>query len=166
MNISPINITEKYEDRSIEACGILNLDTWKLKLYKITYHKNSPADEKTLEIALNFFKDSATNYTSRYDIFAPSYGLGYIILHKGMDSNFIVVNWWCGENMLVTRTMLARLNDPYNYTEITATGMNVCVWDMLVHNHERNSWVENILKNPASPKTGSYLNTFYEHECH
>jgi hypothetical protein len=162
MNISPIKITEKYEDRLIEECGILEVNGWKLKLYKITYRKNSPADEKTLDIAVNFFKDAAFDYTAKYDDMTPSYGLGYVILHKGMDSNFIAVNWWSGENMLVTRAMLAPLNDPCNYNEITQTGMNICVWDMLVHNHERNAWVESILKNPSSPKTEEYINSFYK----
>ncbi len=78
-----------------------------------------------------------------------------------MDSNFIVVNWWSGENMIVTRAMLAPLSDPYNYTEVTQTGMNVCVWDMQIHNHERNAWVESILKHPSSPMTEDYINSFY-----
>ncbi len=67
MHISPIKITEKYEDRTIEQDGILDIDGWKLKLYKITYKNNTPADEKTLEIALNFFKDTAIDYTAKYD---------------------------------------------------------------------------------------------------
>ena len=160
--ISPVKISEKYEDRPVDFGGVWENDGWKFKIYRITHKKNTSADEKTLNIAKDFAKEVIADYTAKYNDAAPSYGFGYIILHKGMDSNFIAVNWWSGENMLVTRSMLAPLNDPYNYFEITESGMNVCVWDMKVHNFERNSWVENILANPTAPETAKYMDNIYK----
>jgi hypothetical protein len=162
MNTSILKITEKYEDRPVEFGGIWEDGQWKFKIYRITHKKNTPADERTLEIAKDFAKDVVLDYTTKYEIAAPSYGLGYIILHKGMDSNFIVVSWWSGENMLVTRSMLASLNDQYNYFEITESGMNVCVWDMLIHSFERNSWVKNILESPYEPHIDMYMQNIYK----
>ena len=155
INISPLVIKEKYEDRQVEFCGIWEDNSWKFKIYKITHKNNSPADEKIENTAKAFALKCVTTFT---DI-AALYGLGYIILHKGMDSNFIVINFWAGENMIRTHAFISTLENPYDYRDITETGMNVCVWDALIHNFERNSWVENILKNPDEPEIDKYMNS-------
>ncbi|HJY63808.1 MAG TPA: hypothetical protein VJ455_06610 [Ignavibacteria bacterium] len=157
MEISPIKISEPFENREIKFSGIWHDNSWRFKIYKITHKNNTPADEKTLEIAKSFANSCIAKYT---DI-APVYGLGYIILHKGMDSNFIVVCFWAGENMLRTHVMISSIDKPYEYIDKTETGMTVCVWDAIIHNFERNAWVENILNKPEHPSPDEYINSIY-----
>ena len=158
--IIPIHISEPYEERPIKFLGISEDDDWKFKIYSIVYKKNTSPDDKTIEMAKQFAKDCI----EKYHYIADSYGLGYIIIHKGMDSNFIVVNWWLGENMVCTHAFLSPLNNPYLYQEITHTGMNVCVWDSLIHCHERDAWVNFIMKNPVKPDAKGYLEEIYKQE--
>ncbi len=155
--ISLIKISEKYEDRPFEFAGLWDDNGWKFKIYKITHKSNTPADEMTFDIA----KDFAHVCIAKFTELAPAYGLGYLILHNGMDSNFIVVNFWVGENMLRTHTMISQLSSPYNYVETTHTGMNVCVWDAQIHIFERNLWVECVLSNPEDPDIDNYLASTY-----
>ena len=156
--IIPIKISEPYKERPVNFLGITGDSGWRFKLYTITYENNTPPDEKTIATAKEFAKDCI----EKYHYIADSYGLGYIIIHKGMDANFIVVNWWVGENMVCTHTFLAPLSNPNLYQEITHTGMNVCVWDTLVHFHERNAWVNHIMKNPKNPDAKGYLEDIYK----
>ena len=156
--IIPIHFSEPYEDRPVEFLELSNNDGWRFKIYSIVYKKNSAPDERTIEIAKQFAKDCI----EKYHYIADSYGLGYIIIHKGKDSNFIVINWWLGENMICTHSFLSPLNNSNLYQEITHTGMNVCVWDALIHFHERNAWVEFIMKNPDAPDINGYCESIYK----
>ncbi|MEO8512683.1 MAG: hypothetical protein ABI543_03925 [Ignavibacteria bacterium] len=157
-NMNPILISEKYESRPVKFTGLWEENGWKFKIYAITHKKNTIADEKTLNIAKVFAKKC----TSRFRELAPAYGLGYIILHKGMNCNFIVVCFWVGENMIRTHSMISTIEKPNEYTEITETGMNVCVWDAEIHNFERNSWVENILSYPDNPNEDKYIQSVFK----
>ncbi len=151
-NINPIKISERYKDRETKFLGVWKEGDWQFKLYAITHPKNTIADERTLDLAKNFARDCLRRHAD----YAPAYGLGYIILHRGMDANFIAINWWAGENMLSSHPFLAPLERPYEYKQITETGLNACVWDALVHFHERNAWVEHILS-PSRPVPDGYL---------
>jgi hypothetical protein len=155
--VNVIKISERYRDRETSFLGIWKNGEWRFKLYAITHPQNTIADDKTLGLAKEFARDSLRRHAE----FSPAYGLGYIILHRGMDANFIVINWWAGENMLSSHPFLAPLEKPYDYKEITATGLNVCVWDVLVHFHERNAWVEHILS-PSSPNPEGYMQSVME----
>lgn len=158
--IIPLQISEPYEERPIKLVEIAEDAGWTFKIYSVVYKKNAPPDERTIEMAKQFAKDCI----EKYHYIADSYGLGYIIIHKGMDSNFIVINWWLGENMICTHTFLSPLNNQYLYQEITHTGMNVCVWDELVHYHERNAWVNFIMKKPACPDIKGYIADIYKND--
>ena len=102
--IIPIHISEPYEDRPVNFLGVSGDSGWQFKIYSIVYKKNTQPDDRTIEMAKQFAKDSI----EKYHYIADSYGLGYIIIHKGMDSNFIVVNWWLGENMVCTPPFFPR----------------------------------------------------------
>jgi len=158
--IIPIHFTEPYEDRPVKFLELSEDKGWKFKIYAIVHKKNTPPDGKTIEIAKQFAKDCI----EKYHYIADSYGLGYIIIHKGRDSNFIVINWWLGENMVCTHSFLSPLNNQYLYQEITHTGMNVCVWDSLIHSFERNAWVNFIMKNPDTPDIKGYLKAIYKED--
>jgi hypothetical protein len=151
-SLSSIQFTEPYRDRKTEFLGIWENDSWKLKLYAITHHGNSRADENTIAIAGQLVQEALANHSHH----ARAYGLGYIIIHRGMDCNFIVVSWWAGENMRISRAFMATLHAPDDYHDITATGMTVCVWDEMVHAHERDAWVT-LVMTPASPDVAGYL---------
>jgi hypothetical protein len=157
MKIKPITITEKYEPRDTEFSGYWEDDRWRFKIYKVTHKKNPKADEKTLNIAKEFARKCIGEFNM-----ADYYGYGYLILHKGMDCNMIIVNIWAGENMITRFSLLSSLDDPYNYKDVTSTGMNVCVWDESIHYFERNSWVSHILLKPENPDPDAYMNETYK----
>lgn len=150
---SPIRISENYADRPTRFKGIWTIGHWRFKVYTITHHSNTEADERTAEIAGKLAAKLTTQHGSQFD----SYGLGYIILHRGMDSNFIVITWWAGENTAFTFSYLSALKQHYRYRNLNPSGCGACVWDALIHFHERNAWVQHVLRDASKPNVDGYL---------
>lgn len=86
---------------------------------------------------------------------------GYVIYHKGYDSNYIVISWWSHENMLRMFAFSSSLKATNDF-RLVQDGLNICVWDMLVHAHERNAFVKYIYMCPESPQTKKYLQDGYK----
>ncbi len=152
----PVLLSERYRDRHVEFRGVWAESGWRFKMYAITHHGNSPADERTTEIAKTF----ARRWLNEFGALTPAYGVGYILLHKGMDSNYIVVTWFAGENMICTHSAASPRLDPYNFKSITHTGLNTCVWDALLHKFERDAWVRQIMT-PETPDVEKYVSDVY-----
>ncbi len=67
--------------------------------------------------------------------------------------------------MLNTNIFLTRPEKPNDFTKISGDGIVPCIWELEIINHERISWINNILKNETNPKFKNYLkdviNTIY-----
>lgn len=135
------------------------MKTWggcRTKLYEIIYPENTPGTDAEWKIAGDLFAIKRMEFPDKRN----EAGYGYLILHKGMDSNYIVCNWWAGENMLRMFSFRASPDRPLDYGEID-NGLNICVWDMLIHNHERNSFVKYILSRADEFRVKDYLSDLY-----
>jgi hypothetical protein len=151
-------VSEDYENRNILYSDLFQTNGWKFKVYTVTHKNNTPPDEKIRSIAEHLTIESLESYGKKM----PGYGAGYIILHKGMDMNLLVINWWTGENMRCTVAYLSRINNPYEFIDVTESGCTVCVWDDLIHRFERDSWVENILSKSKNPDMDGYIKSIYK----
>lgn len=154
-----MQILNPYRPRQIHHYPVKKLEGCRTKLYEIVYPKNTTGTDIEWKIAEDLFAMKRREFYDERN----NADYGYLILHKGMDSNYIVCNWWAGENMLRMFSFGASLDQPLDYFAID-DGLNICVWDMLIHNHERNSFVNHILSQANESNVEAYLKDYYTGE--
>jgi len=59
--------------------------------------------------------------------------------------------------MLQTHIYLSKYDNLKRFTKISGDGLFACIWELEVINHERNSWITNVLKKSESPDYQSYV---------
>jgi hypothetical protein len=144
----------KFKTRPIRFIQIIEHKDWKLKLYSISSKKES-VSEKTIENALKNLDDwlSKTDSTN-----FENYKISTLILHEWEGGIFAIINWWIDENMLQHYVYLSTNENPCDYKLFSANGIVTCVWELAVLWHERNAWVEHVLKKDKNPDIETYLN--------
>jgi hypothetical protein len=85
------------------------------------------------------------------------YGVGFVGIHEGKTGNFVFVDWWADENELHHHVYVSTSEEPNELEYMTPSGLTACVWDLFLIGHERDSWVNHILKQSANPDIEGYL---------
>jgi len=155
-NLNRMKIRNKYEDRPIRSHPAWIAGKWQFKIYSIVHPSNTPPSEAEWEGAKRLVERAIAPYQSAEE----ETGTGYIIYHKGFDSNYFVVSWWARENMLRMFPYASTLMNPGQFT-LVRDGLNICVWDMLIHSHERDAWVKHVLSVPQDPDLKGYVDDKY-----
>jgi hypothetical protein len=108
------------------------------------------------------FVDSAGAVTRRVlpePAVAPPnrYGVGFVIIRAGVDSNSVVVCWWGVQNELFLRVFTSPPAKPELLTERSNTdGAITCIWGLEVIWHERQAWATHVLR-VDKPDFAGYL---------
>lgn len=145
-----------YQKRSIRFLDVVDYNDWKMKVYSISAKREFIAPglaEMAKMIVPEMLPDEA--FTDQH------YGLGFVMLHEGIDGNYIITSWWEGENMLCNHIRAAPADKPYVFRSIADTGIVSCVWELEVHYHEKKAWIQAMLDNESGPDAGKYLSLTY-----
>jgi len=140
-----------YETRPIRFLDLLERDGWRLKCYGITVDGEYPEDslvDAGLDRAVERLPTPATA--------EDRYGVGIVVVHEGADGNYVLVDWWYGENMLANHVFYSTRADPLSF-EYISPGMMACVWELRVFAFEREAWLEHVLANPDGSDIEGYL---------
>lgn len=151
-----MKIEHPYEERPITYKGLEILGGCSVKIYGISHKSNNPPDKKDWELARQLFISKRKEFEEREE----DSDLGYMIVHKGMDCNYIVCSWWAFENMIRMFSFMSTLSDPLNFMEVK-DGLGICVWDMLIHQHERQAFVNHLLLDPKKLNKEAYVRDIY-----
>lgn len=143
-----------YKPRTAEFLRIHEIEGWRIKVYTLT-HKEFFTSHEILENALASLPVWLQN-SRNYDL--PDYRIGCLIVHEGNEGVFCILNWWTGENMLQNHVYLATQERPDGFKPYSEGGIAFCVWELGIAWHERNAWVEHVLKHPDNPQFDAYLN--------
>ena len=147
-----IKLTEKYKKRPIRFLGLYLFEDWTVKIYGISYRNESPA------VA---FIENATGIAKKFlplpAIDDDRYGAAIVIAHEGREGNFLLLDYWTGENMLSQKLFFASPENFSEFKQIQDSGLIACVWEMQVLHFESNAWIEHILKNETKPDFESYF---------
>lgn len=139
-----------YEQRTISYLETWEPSPWKLKVYGIAYRREKPEIE-LIQAAKRAAESDALLKA------AENYGVGFIGIHQGMDSNFVFVDWWANGNELHHHVYIS---PPENIEELkyqSSGGPVACVWDLYLIGFERQAWVETVLMSPEPNNYANYL---------
>lgn len=141
-----------YQPRTIQFCETVSTGDWRVKVYTISqgvkfgqteiYKKAVEKIPEWLEI------------TNGFDNTHES--CAFLILHEGNEGVFTLLNWWVGKNMLNTHIFLTAPGGQPSFQKISGAGLGPCIWELEIINHERESWIQNVLKS-NEPKFDQYL---------
>jgi hypothetical protein len=68
-------------------------------------------------------------------------GLGFLVLHRGRDGDYLLVDWWSDEDVLNHR-LLVRPPGERAFREPRQATWMACVWELEIVAAERRAWVE------------------------
>ena len=148
---------KEYREREIKFKELLLIDDWSVKTYLINKKEeiNSSVSYQKAVLKLPEWLKLSNSFNPVNDKIA------FLIIHFGDEGVFSVINWWVGENMLNTHVFLSSYTKPERFNLISGDGLGSCIWELEVINHERNSWIKNVLKNSNAPDYKSYLEDEY-----
>ena len=132
--------------------GLQRARGWTLKIYGIDYGGAEPRPELVdagVRIAVPALPNPAVD--------DDRYGLGFLGIHDGRDSNFVFVCWWQKENELQHRVFYSEPEQPTRLRPAAPEEPIACVWDLSVLAHEREAWVRHMLASPSGPDAEAYL---------
>jgi hypothetical protein len=147
-----LRLCAPYIPREIRCLELWQHEEWTFKLYNIRHAKRETPSESALKHVKSTVRTRLHEVEDRF----PHYGLGFIIFHQGEDGNYILMNAWTDECILVQHLYVAPLHAPGHYEYHTPTGMMACVWELEVHCFERDAWVSTMMGN-TPPDASAYL---------
>jgi hypothetical protein len=150
-----IEIQEAYKKRSIRYIELWEVDGWKFKVYGIAYKGEYPKKE-----SINLAKSITKNQIREIHVNSKIYNVGFIVVHEAREANFILVDYWTGENMLCNHAYLSSFEKQAQIEYLTPTGLTACVWELRVICFEREAWIKSILANPKGPDINQYLSMY------
>lgn len=146
-----------YVERAVRFLGVWEVDGWRLKMYGISAVSNRPPDALVTEA-----KRIARDRLPSPPVTNDRYGIGVLIVHEGADGQYVLVDWWTGENMLQHHLYAAAPGAVAGFEYISPTGLCVCVWELEVLYFERRGWIDAVLSNPGGPDFDRYLSLGFE----
>ena len=63
--------------------------------------------------------------------------------------------------MIQNHVYLALYDRPNEFENIADKGIQYCVWELGIIEHERKQWIEHVLKNAEAPDFKEYLTSVY-----
>ena len=147
-----LELTHRYAPRRVRPMGVRAFGDWTLKVYGIAYEGDEPGSA-LVEAALGAVESALPSPALAKD----RYGLGFLGIHDGRDSNFVFVSWWENENELQHRVFFSGPENPGRLREATAEEPIGCVWDLSVLAHEREAWIRHVLARHGGADADAYL---------
>lgn len=144
-----MNAAFSYQSRPVSFLEVWEPDAWKIKLYGIAYARARPAPE-LVEAARTL---AAPLLAAARD----HYGVGFMGVHQGKTADFIFLDWWARENELNHHVFISSPGQSPGFVDATASGVMACVWDLAVIGHERQAWIDCVLKAGADDRFAAYL---------
>lgn len=149
---SSATVIEPYKVRQFSYLGLWESSSTILKTYAIKLDQQ--------DSSLSGLIDSAYIYTTQnlpalVEAEGHDHGLGYVILHAGEMSNWLLIHWWAYGDIALRH--LASFD--HGHSEFVSQDhrrFHACVWEHVVIDHERDAWVRHMSREDHSPQ--HYLN--------
>lgn len=140
----------KYRKREVTFLKVLKFKGWNIKVYGINLI-NQPK-EHILEYLQNKLPTPALTEFR--------YGMGFLIIHKGVVANWFLLNWWGYEDIVYQKIFKSPVGDFNDIKPIDDDSILACVHELDIYNFESNAWKRHVLT-PEKPDFEEYLNATF-----
>lgn len=136
-----------YVRRLFQYMGVQDLGGGTFKLYMIDLDPDAGLVDPPDAAALSY----ATTFSGQRLSDAP---IGFIILHKGEEGDWLLLHWWAPGGILHNHVAhRADTGAPY---AAAGDSLLACVWEQVILEHERKAWVKHVLA-PTGCSIENYL---------
>ena len=143
---------ETYQSRNVGFFGLHTLGAWRVKMYTISHQARFAAVgafQSALERLPTMLQEAEAGPW-------PTYGQAFVIVHEGRDGVWALYYWWTGGEMLESRLYFAPHTEPTQWRPYPRPGGLVCVWELEVIIHERQAWIDHVLRRAKAPDFAAY----------
>jgi len=145
-------ITEPFARREVRFLELWQPTGWSIKIYGLTHPRRAMPGGEFLA-AVKMLAAPLLGSVAPQD----HHGAGFFILHAARKANFILLDHWTGENTIRQNAYTSTFDEPEAFTDMTASRLVACVWELQVLSFERQAWLDAVLANPAGPDLDAYL---------
>lgn len=142
---------EKYEKRKVSFLKIIRKNDWNIKTYGIRFE--CLPNNNIEEFILNQLPNPALTQ--------KRYGTGFLIIHKGLVANWIMLNWWGSEDIVHQNLYTSEGEDFKSINPVEDSSILACVHELDIYNFESYAWKKNVLST-EQPDFEGYLNEIYQ----
>lgn len=146
---APVDEVAVHTPRPLCALPVWEVDPWLLKPYLISYESNESGKPIVPEPLLAAGRAEATRHIRTAKLTTPTYGLGFVVLHRSMSGTWLLTGWWAYDNILCTGLSNAPADDaPFT---IYKGPIRACVHELAVVEHERRTWIDTMMTGHPDP---------------
>ena len=138
---------DTYTPRRFRDGGLVALGTSRFKFYLID-SAGDASDADAMEAAVRDYARACPHVWTIDDS-----ALGHIIVHRGEEALWLLVQWWVGGGIL--RGLLAKSELGQTRFVPADSSLIGCVWELQVVEHERTAWVRHMMS--AAPDMDAFL---------
>ncbi len=143
-----------YQPRPFGYLGTWNEGAWALKTYGI-HHRRPTGDQPLIDPAVaDAARAQVRALLPRADEEGGHYQTGFVVLHQGLQGNWLLLQWWAHEDICCQILSRSDASAPEAF-EVVTRPLMACVWELLVIDFERRAWIETALG--AAPDRQAYL---------
>ena len=147
-----VPVTTAYEPRRVTVVDRVGNEAWQLKTYWMSPDGTEP-DQTIIQAA----GEAALDVLEGQD----GYGVGFLIVHRGVIADWIVLGWWTDEDILRRRVLV---HEAEGVVDRSDEHFLACVWELSVVDWERKAWINTVLRHPDDAETDRYLAAVYPSE--
>ncbi len=147
-----MQLDEAYKPRSARFLELWEWQGWRIKVYGLAAQAECPSDA-----LVQAAREIAQQQLPLPAISDGRYGVAYLIIHEGMQGDYVLVDWWTAGGIVQHHVYGALKGHEGHLQYHWPPGAGFCVWELAVCWFEREAWVETILNGPQAPDLEAYL---------
>ena len=140
-----------YRPRAMAPMGRLDAGGHTLKLYAI-HPEDRPAPAERTWAAARAEAERIVPAAAERE--GEAHGLGFAILHEGLQGTWLLLHWWAHGDILCGR-LLRTEPGGFDFAPQDQRPLVACVWELAVIDHERRAWTRAM--QAEAPDPGAYL---------
>jgi hypothetical protein len=125
---------EVWAPRSVVRLGLWPAGPVELKAYGILADASRPLDSDLVEPARAVAEGEGPAIGT-----TEHRGIGFVILHRGTEANWLLVHWWIAGGACAERLYASPLDAPARFAPLDRPLM-ASVWDLALIDHERRAY--------------------------
>lgn len=149
-NKTEYNFT-KFEKRNVTFFKVAKHDNWNIKVYGINLDA-IPPESSMVQLLSKLPSSALTEFR---------YGVGFLIIHKGIVANWFLLNWWEHEDILHQKLFSSPIEGFSNINPVKDQSILACVHELEIYSFESSAWKEHMLSQKIADFKG-YLDATYQ----
>lgn len=143
--------------RHVTCLKLFEVTGWQFKIYGMSLGPQPPAAD-LVDVAKELVEQTVplpaqTNERA---------GLGFVTVHQGEHGDYVLIDWWHLEDLLVHHLFGAQRPHDGELRYGWPRSVSGCIWEMAVPWFERNAWYRHVMSKPEAPDYDAYLATRLE----